>query len=87
MQIRIRLLMACLMVCLVFSRSSAQQGAELGGNTLMADASIRTLCTDRADNIYAAGWFTNSSGKYYVAKWNGSTWANWAALPWLPMGA
>jgi len=67
--------MACLIMCLILNRSSAQQGAELGGNTLMADASIRTLCTDLAGNIYAAGWFTNSSGKYYVAKWNGNNWS------------
>lgn len=35
---------------------------------------IKTLTSDPAGNIYAAGSFTNSSGKQFVAKWNGSSW-------------
>lgn len=36
---------------------------------------IKTLTSDPAGNIYAAGSFTNSSGKQFVAKWNGSSWS------------
>jgi hypothetical protein len=74
MQIRTRLLMVFHIICLILNRSSAQQGGELGGNTLMANAVIATICSDPAGNIYAAGGFTDSSHKYYVAKWNGSAW-------------
>jgi len=36
---------------------------------------IFTILSDTAGNIYASGYFTNSSNKYYVAKWNGSAWS------------
>src|ERR1017187_9738714 len=76
MQIRARPLMACFIICcLILNKSSAQQGAELGGNTLMANAVIGTICSDPAGNIYAAGGFTDSRGHNYVAKWNGSNWS------------
>jgi len=38
------------------------------------NASIFTLCFDPAGNLYAGGGFTNSNGKYFVAKWDGSVW-------------
>ncbi len=53
--------------------------AELGGTaSLSANGFIYSLCSDAANNIYAAGNFKNGVGanaKYYVAKWNGSTWS------------
>ncbi len=52
--------------------------SELGGtNNSMFNGSygIQTLTTDAGGNVYAAGYFTNSNGKYYVAKWNGSGWS------------
>lgn len=54
--------------------------SELGGlNGLSANRSIYTICSDPAGNVYAAGNFTNgataSTGKEYVAKWNGTTWS------------
>lgn len=39
------------------------------------NSAIFTLCTDNQGNLYAAGAFTNSSGKYYVAKWDGIAWS------------
>jgi len=55
--------------------------AKLGN--LNANAQIWCLCTDINGNIYAAGDFTNgvndTTGKYYVAKWNGSTWSELGA--------
>ena len=30
---------------------------------------------DAAGNVYVAGNFTDTSGKYYVAKWNGTEWS------------
>ena len=35
---------------------------------------INTIEVDRAENVYAAGGFTNASGNYYVAIWNGTNW-------------
>jgi hypothetical protein len=35
---------------------------------------VKTTCSDKYGNIYAAGSFKNDSGKFYVAKWNGSEW-------------
>jgi len=46
--------------------------SELG--ILNASGQINSLCSDGI-NIYAAGSFTNSNGKPYVAKWNGSNWS------------
>ena len=44
-------------------------------NGLDADSTIYALTTDGHGNIYAAGSFIDSLGYYYVAKWNGTTWA------------
>ena len=35
---------------------------------------ISSMCCDKSGNLYAAGHFTNSSGSYYVAKWDGTIW-------------
>jgi len=43
-------------------------------NELGASASISSIITDKAGNLYAAGKFANAAGYQYVAKWNGSTW-------------
>ena len=50
---------------------------ELGGdsNALKANGMIRSICTDAAGQVYAAGNFTNASGKHYVAKWDGIRWS------------
>ncbi|HTN17074.1 MAG TPA: T9SS type A sorting domain-containing protein [Chitinophagaceae bacterium] len=56
---------------------------ELGGSgatSLKANAMIQTITTDKGGNVYAAGAFTNASGRYYVAKWNGSVWSELGAL-------
>jgi hypothetical protein len=42
---------------------------------LNADSAIYVLATDRQNNIYATGAFTNASGYSYVAKWNDTVWA------------
>ena len=48
----------------------------MGGlDGLSANGSIYALCSDSAGNIYDAGDFTNDSGNWYVAKWNGSDWS------------
>lgn len=52
--------------------------SELGGaNALgnLGNGSINTICVDNAGNVYAAGGLTNTSGKKYVAKWNGVGWS------------
>ena len=36
---------------------------------------IYTLQQDASGNLYAAGSFVNSNNKYYVAKWDGTTWS------------
>jgi hypothetical protein len=55
--------------------------AELGGQgALGATAPIQAVVTDAGGNLYAAGWFTNSSGKCYVARWNGTAWSELGGL-------
>ncbi len=52
--------------------------SELGGdNSLAANDNFMALCADSSGNIYASGSFTNSKGKYYVARWNSNnnTWS------------
>lgn len=52
------------------------QWSELGGtNSSTLTNQIRSICTDNDGNIYAAGFFTNASGNFYVAKWNGNSWS------------
>jgi hypothetical protein len=50
-----------------------------GINRLNANSNIYAVCSDKNNNIYAAGTFTNSlwpsAGYRYVAKWNGVNWA------------
>lgn len=56
---------------------------ELGGSgatSLKANAMIQTITTDTKGTVYAAGAFTNASGKYYVASWDGSTWSELGTL-------
>ena len=49
---------------------------ELGdSNALKANGTILSICTDAAGQVYAAGDFTNASGKHYVAMWNGIRWS------------
>jgi len=59
----------------------AQSWNELGGlDGLAANERIWSVCSDTSGNIYAAGVFTNSSGKYYVAKYDGSAWGELGGL-------
>ena len=49
--------------------------SEVGGlSALAANNYIWRICTDGSNNLYTAGRFTNSNGKQYVAKWDGSAW-------------
>lgn len=45
-----------------------------GNDGLCANGYVLSLCTGSLGNVYAAGNFTNSSGKYYVAEWDGFSW-------------
>jgi len=47
----------------------------VGSNALNANGDIYTICVDPAGNIYAAGVFWDTTGSYYVAKWNGTSWS------------
>src|SRR5436853_230395 len=59
----------------------SQSWMELGGlNGLAANNSIHLVCSDASGNIYTAGSFTNSSGNWYVAKYDGSTWSELGGL-------
>jgi len=35
----------------------------------------RIMCTDPQGNLYITGYFTDVTGKRYVAKWNGTSWS------------
>ena len=47
--------------------------------SLNANSWFASLYIDGANNVYTAGKFTNSSGKHFVEKWNGTI--------WLPLGS
>jgi hypothetical protein len=50
---------------------------EVGGTTsgagINANVEIFTIYSNATGNIYAGGYFTDANGKYYVAKWDGTT--------------
>ena len=52
---------------------------ELGGNNSFVSYNLSTyiasLATEASGNVYAAGYFANSSRNIYVAKWDGSNWS------------
>src|SRR6185437_6479133 len=57
---------------LFFSLNCYSQVCSLGNSF---NGSINVLTIDNSGNVYAAGDFTDPNGKYYVAKWNGTTWS------------
>ena len=65
----------------IYLSSHAQAWIELGANSsaLNANNTIWSIIADPTGNVYAAGGFTDSptyiEGYSYVAKWNGTTWA------------
>ena len=50
-----------------------------GASAYFANGQIMALCFDKYGNLYAAGAFTDgitdTSGHYYVAKWDGTSWS------------
>ncbi len=56
------------------SNGGAWQNVGNSGAFLNA-SEITKIIVDSIGNIYAIGDFKNSSGKYYVAKWDGSIWS------------
>jgi hypothetical protein len=40
-----------------------------------ANGKVITLSSDKNNNLYAAGQFSNANGHMYVAKWNGNNWS------------
>jgi hypothetical protein len=42
---------------------------------LHGNGPVWDLGIDKSGNLYACGYFTNSSGKNYVAKWDGTVWS------------
>ncbi len=60
------------------SSSSTTNGWSALGDRDLND--VRDLYLDKAGNLYAVGFFKNSSDNYYVAKWNGSSWSEVGTL-------
>ncbi|HKC37791.1 MAG TPA: T9SS type A sorting domain-containing protein [Chitinophagaceae bacterium] len=70
-----------LVLILILQSSLYAQWSELGGlNGLAANNLINSVCSDALGNMYAGGDFTNSSGNWYVAKWNGTAWSELGGL-------
>ncbi|MDZ4795715.1 MAG: hypothetical protein SGI83_15660 [Bacteroidota bacterium] len=55
--------------------SARNKWVELGtGNSFLnANGLINSICTDRNNNVYAAGNLRNGIDGYYVAKWDATT--------------
>ena len=49
-------------------------GGTVPGIALNPNNGILSICSDALGNIYAGGYFTDSNGKNYVAKWDGTKW-------------
>lgn len=53
--------------------------SELGGNNQNVleapKKTIASICSDNNGNIYAAGYFYNSNGKFFVSMWDGTKWS------------
>src|SRR6187549_3404137 len=60
--------------------SYAQWNELVGLNGLVGVPYIYSVCADASGNIYTGGWFTNSAGNEYVAKWNGTAWSELGGL-------
>ena len=75
-------LLAFVFLFLFKMNAQGQNGwTELGGaNSLGANNGIYTIYTDANGNVYSAGGFKNSSGKFYVAKWDGTAWSELGGL-------
>ena len=41
---------------------------------------IYNICTDPLGNVYASGNFKDANGRFYVAKWNGTSWSELASF-------
>lgn len=64
-----RLVLVIFIFC-SFSSYSQNNWFELGN----FNGGIKAIYTDRLGNLYAGGYFTNDSGYYFVAKWDGIKW-------------
>jgi hypothetical protein len=64
--------------CEYVAKWNGSTWSELGGTNSStfgnSNNGISTLTIDNGGNVYAAGAFMNTFGKYYVAQWNGSAW-------------
>ena len=53
----------------------AQQWTELNPPLNPFNHTIRTTALGEGDTVYAAGEFTDASGAYFVARWDGNSWS------------
>ena len=73
-----RLLLFLLLIACLPLNAAAQTGwykLGTGPHALNANNQINVIAADSKGNVYAAGRFTNDSGRWYVAKWDGIRWA------------
>lgn len=85
-----KLLLSLLCFCaLTKSNLSAQTWSQTGTGTgaLLSTGEITEITRDANGNIYAVGDFKNINGKYYVAKWDGSSWTELGGLGSNTLGA
>ena len=58
------------------------QWLELGASTatFMGQDGNFAMAVDGPGNVYLSGYHTDANGKYYVSKWNGTSWSPLGAL-------
>ena len=62
---------------------SQAQWVELGTGTnafVTSYNSFNLILADSSQNVYGTGFFTNTAGEYYIAKWNGTSWKELAGM-------
>ncbi|MFM2226615.1 MAG: hypothetical protein RJA07_2817, partial [Bacteroidota bacterium] len=73
------ILIFCLFYFFFFTnRSQAQSWSQVGA--INDTFSCLSITNDAMGNVYVAGYFANSSGNRYVAKWNGTNWSEVGGL-------
>jgi hypothetical protein len=54
--------------------------SKLGGSNYSFNGDVKKIVKDNSGNIFASGEFTNSKGKFYIAKFDGTAWTEFGIL-------
>jgi hypothetical protein len=67
--------LAIILLILGVSNIDAQWIEPGGVSSLSEYSGIYSVCSDKAGNIYATGYFTSTPSALYISKWDGQSWS------------